>query len=325
MRAVIRNGWIRAGYRAGLALLTLSVLVLGAGCGKYLSSVETDRESAKTAVHGVTSGVGERAEATVGASVETMGTTTSGPTEGAADIDAQFGTDQRAEGGEGRGANLISAVRFGKHEDYERVVLDLGMGGRPVYAPPEWTLEHRAGDGVLRVTFPSIEETRVSNGRLEGSLLKGFYVVRAPEEGLFVDVFAREDFRYRVMELSDPARIVMDFRATGDPLKAPLPVRSGNTIVVEPQRGSSIGDPFTVSGYSRNPEATNTVIMTGPDGSIKVRKAVQSNDWTSTWGYFETTLDPPAFEGSGTLKVGTPNARDGGFEGVEIPVKRDYE
>ena len=177
---------------------------------------------------------------------------------------------------------------------------------------------------MLRVSFPSVEETRVSNGHLGESLLKSFYVVRAPEEGMFVDIFAREDFRYRVMELSDPARLVVDFQPTGDPFGAPLPARSGNTVVVEPQRRSSIGDPFTVSGYSRNPEATNTVILTSPDGSVKARKTVQSNDWTSAWGYFETTLDPPAFEGSGTLKVGAPGARDGEFEGVEIPVKRGH-
>ena len=51
-----------------------------------------------------------------------------------------------------------------------------------------------------------------------------------------------------------------------------------------------------------------------------VRQTVESNDWSETWGYFEATLDLPPFGGEGTLRVGAESARDGGFEGVEIPV-----
>lgn len=98
MRPVIRRGRARAEYHAGFVLLALSVLVLIAGCGKMLSAGETDREGAKAAVHGVASGVGERAEATIGASAEVKGTPTSGYTESADDADAPFVNDQRAGG-----------------------------------------------------------------------------------------------------------------------------------------------------------------------------------------------------------------------------------
>jgi hypothetical protein len=56
------------------------------------------------------------------------------------------------------------------------------------------------------------------------------------------------------------------------------------------------------------------------DGKILVRKTVLSNDRDHTWGYFETTLDLPPFSGKGTLRVGTESARNGSFEGAEIPL-----
>ena len=72
---------------------------------------------------------------------------------------------------------------------------------------------------------------------------------------------------------------------------------------------------------SRNPGAANTITLIGPRGKILVRRTVGSNDWSHTWGYFEATLDLPSFSGRGKLRVGTGSARDGTFEGVEIPVR----
>jgi hypothetical protein len=144
--------------------------------------------------------------------------------------------------------------------------------------------------------------------------------VRAPEGGMFVDVFARKTFTYRVLELSDPARLVVDFKPSDKPLEAPLPRAGGNTVLVEPRAGVRIEDPLIVSGYSRNFEASNTVVLLDSREKTVARRTVLSNDWTSTWGYFEATLDLPPFSGKGTLRVGTESARDGTFEGVEVPV-----
>ena len=63
------------------------------------------------------------------------------------------------------------------------------------------------------------------------------------------------------------------------------------------------------------------MVLTGSGGEVLVRQTVTGNDWSSTWGYFEATLDLPPFSGRGTLSVGTGSARDGSFEGVEIPVR----
>ncbi|HZC83665.1 MAG TPA: Gmad2 immunoglobulin-like domain-containing protein, partial [Rubrobacter sp.] len=177
------------------------------------------------------------------------------------------------------------------------------------------------GKGLLRVTLPSASATCVSDGEFGDGLLESFHVVRAPEGGMFMDIFTRETFLYRVVELEDPARLVVDFEPKGD-LKAPLPAEGGDTVLVEPRPHASISDPLTVNGYSRNSEAANAITLIDSDGNILVRRIVPGNDrGHHTWGYFEATLDLPSLPKKGLLKVGTENGRDGSFEGVEIPVR----
>lgn len=232
-----------------------------------------------------------------------------------------FGDEPRASGDAGGRADGILDVRFGVHEGYERAVVDLGEGSGRAEAAPEWRLESPEGDGLLRLSVPSVEATVVPDGEFGGKLLERFYVVRAPDGGMFVDFFAREAFVYRVVELSNPARLAVDFRATGYPLAIPLPARSGDTVLVRPRDGESVGDPFAVSGYSRNFEASNEISLLDPSGEVLAQKTATGNDWSETWGYFETSVArPPALANGGTLQVGTYDARDGSFEGVEVEV-----
>lgn len=298
--------------RAPLALvpLLLSALVLAA-CSSAdsvdRSVAATNRErSAEVSVTGAR-------EATVGvaARAEETGDPSGIP----------FRTRPEASGGSSYESDSVLAVRHGTHGGYERVVLDLGTGDRPSESVPGWTLMSLADKGLLRVTLPSISRTAVSDGTFRDALLKRFYVVRAPEDGMFVDIFTRKSFAYRVLELSGPARLVVDFKPTGSPLKTRPPAVGGNTVLVEPRAGARIGNPLTVCGYSRNFEASNIIVLTDSEGKTVVRRRVLSNDWASTWGYFEATLDLPPFEGKGSLRVGTQSARNGDFQGVEVPVK----
>ena len=303
------------------AALLLSLTVFAAACS---SSGSEDRSVAasgspsggkprtEVAVSESTAGSGETVEATVGvaARIEERGGSSGGP----------FVASPEASGGSSYDADTMLAVRYGVHEGYERVVLDLGTGDKPAETVPEWTLMSPQGDGLLRVTLPSVSATGVSEGRFGDDLLKSFYVVRAPEGGMFVDVLARRAFTYRVLELSDPARLVVDFKPSGKPLHVPLPRAGGNTVLVEPRAGARIHAPLTVSGYSRNFEASNAVVLVDSKGEVVVRQTVESNDWSETWGYFEATLDLQPFGTRGTLRVGTQSARDGTFEGVEVPI-----
>jgi len=293
-----------------LLLLSLLVVTLLVGCSG------SDRTSRSEKVSGGAVS-GDVPESTVGASL------IDGDLARAADVSSRAVFVGRAEdgGGSGYDADTVLGVRYGLHDHYERAVIDLGAGERPAGTVPEWTLTSSEGDGLLRVNLPSAVATCVSGGEFERGLLGSFHVVRAPDGGMFVDFLASQPFRYRVLQLQDPARLVVDFEPSGGSLDAPLPAQGGDTVLVEPRPNDVVSDPLTVSGYSRNPEAANTITLTGPDGEVLARRNVRSNDWSHTWGYFDATIDLPPFSGKGTLKVGTGNARDGTFEGVEIPVR----
>ena len=230
-----------------------------------------------------------------------------------------FVAETQASGGSGYDADTVLSVRYEVNEDYERVVIDLGTGLEPADPVPEWSLVSQEGNGLLRVTLPSASATCVSDGKFGDGLLESFHVVRAPEGGMFMDIFTRETFLYRVVELGDPARLVVDFKPKGD-LKAPLPADGGDTVLVEPRPNAKISDPLTVSGYSRNSEAADTITLLDSNGKVLVRRTVLGNDRGHTWGYFEATLDLPPFSGMGTLKVGTGNDHDRSFEGTQILV-----
>ncbi|HET7270560.1 MAG TPA: Gmad2 immunoglobulin-like domain-containing protein [Rubrobacter sp.] len=310
--------------RRASALLLLSLLpaTLLAGCLDTGTPVGSSIEASAEAASGGSTGAAQGStSATGGVPESTVGVASGEDLAGAADASVPFVARTEAGGGSGYDADSVLAVRYGVHEGYERAVIDLGTGEEPAGSVPKWTLASPKGDGLLRVTLPSASVTCVSDGKFGDGLLGSFHVVRAPEGGMFVDFFARKAFLYRVLELQDPARLVVDFKPTGASLTVPLPAEGGGTVLVEPRSKATISDPLTVSGYSRNFEATNTITLTNSDGKVLVRRTVRSNDWSSTWGYFEATFDLPQFAGKGTLKVGTQNARDGSFDGVEIPVR----
>jgi hypothetical protein len=298
------------GRISALLLLSFLMVTLLAGCFGLDRAARSEKVSGDAAS-------GDVPESTVGAS------RIDGDLARAADVSSHATFVERAEdgGGSGYDADTVLAVLYGLHDDYERAVIDLGTGERPAGTVPEWTLTSSEGDGLLRVNLPSAMTTCVSGGKFGEGLLGSFHVVRSPDGGMFVDFFARQPFRYRVLQMQDPARLVVDFEPAGDSLNEPPPAQGGNTVLVEPCPNSIVSDPLTVSGYSRNPDAANTITLTGPRGKILVRRTVRSNDWNHTWGYFEATIDLLPFSGKGALKVGTGNARDGTFEGVEIPIR----
>ena len=239
--------------------------------------------------------------------------------------EAPFTADPEMSGGSQGAADGIREVTFERREGYERAVIVFGSGGGLASGVPSWSLSSPEGEGYARITFPDVQVTLDSDGGFGGSILDNFYVVRAPGVGLFVDLYATGAFQYRVTELSDPGRLVIDFRPASVDLSFPMPVQAQRTVVFEPRAREAITSPLEVSGYSRNPEALNTIELVGADGGVIVRSTALSNDWLDTWGYFESTLEFQSFEGMATLRVGGESARDGSFEGVEVPVTYDGE
>ena len=217
-------------------------------------------------------------------------------------------------------ADDILGVRFERSEGYERAIIDFGSGGAPASRVPAWSLSSPTGEGYARITFPDVEATSVSDGSLGGFILDNFYVVRAPGGGMFVDLLATGAFQYRVTELSDPGRLLIDYRPADVQLEFPLPAQAERTVLFEPRVGEAATNPLRISGYSRNFEASNTVMLRDSNGDVLLQTTVLSNDWLDAWGYFEASLEIPAFEGQAVLQVGTESPRDGSFEGAEVPI-----
>ena len=281
--------------------MVVLLILLTAGCG------QSGREEQRTGTDENSSGGQTRQETTSEGETET----TEAPSFTAA--------PEMSGGSEGK-ADGIREVTFERREEYERAVIVFGSGGGLASGVPSWSLSSPEGEGYARITFPDVAVTLDSDGGFGGSILDNFYVVRAPGGGLFLDLYASGAFQYRVTELSDPGRLIVDYRPASVDLGFPIPVQAQRTVVFEPRAREAVTSPLEVSGYSRNPEASNTTTLVDADGNVLARSTALSNDWLDTWGYFETTLEFPAFEGTVILQVGGESARDGSFEGAEVPV-----
>jgi hypothetical protein len=290
-----------------LIWVALLVLVLATGCG------QGNQEERGTETTGSTSTTSE-------SQARQEETTSEEKTAGQGTTGVPFTAVPEMSGGAEGVADGILGVRFERSEDFERATVDFGSRGAPASRVPAWSLSSPTGEGYARITFRNVETTSVSDGSLGGFILDNFYVVRAPGGGMFIDLFATGAFQYRVTELSDPGRLVIDYRPADVELGLPLPAQAERTVLFEPRAGETATDPLRISGYSRNFEASNTVMLRDSNGEVLLQSTVLSNDWLDAWGYFEASLEIPAFEGQAILQVGTESPRDGSFEGAEVPI-----
>ncbi|MDE2929568.1 MAG: hypothetical protein OXQ27_01430 [Chloroflexota bacterium] len=76
-----------------------------------------------------------------------------------------------------------------------------------------------------------------------------------------------------------------------------------------------------MSGYSRNFEANNVIVLQDSAGNELARAVTTSTDYLKTWGAFSTTIIVPNRTGTGSLLVGDFDAQDGSFKGLAIPVQ----
>jgi hypothetical protein len=289
-----------------LIWVALLMLILTTGCGQ---DNQEERGTETTGNSSTTSESQARQETTSEEKRAGEGTT-----------GAPFTAVPEMSGGAEGVADDILGVRFERSEGYERAIIDFGSGGAPASRVPAWSLSSPTGEGYARITFPDVEATSVSDGSLGGFILDNFYVVRAPGGGMFVDLLATGAFQYRVTELSDPGRLLIDYRPADVELEFPLPAQAERTVLFEPHVGEAATNPLRISGYSRNFEASNTVMLRDSSGDVLLQTTVLSNDWLDAWGYFEASLEIPAFEGQAVLQVGTESPRDGSFEGAEVRI-----
>lgn len=220
------------------------------------------------------------------------------------------------ESGGGGAARTVREVRFGRQGGYERLVVEFGSGDGPAPRAPVWFLASPEGDSSLRVEFPGVSETEVAQGDLPGELMDRFYVSRRPagEAGYLLEILSPGAFSYRVTELRDPGRLILDYRREDSAFVLPQPATGERVVLLQPRDGVIVGRDLLVSGYSRDPRLP--VSVRGPGGRVLARgTATTGATAPDPWAYFEETLRIPRFEGRATVAVG----RAGG-DGVRVSV-----
>ncbi len=286
-KTISRLRWI-----AGLMALTLTLLLSACIVGEESESLQSDEMSAT-------------ASATPAPAAQA--TPTAAPT---------------LTGGEETPAARIADIRFGQHPDFERLVIDFAIDPESASAVPHWRIEKATGEGVLRIHLPTATETAFTDAQLAGEYIwfTQVFVVRAPDRSLFVDVFIPAAYQFRVQELRDPLRLVIDVVPGGTETFI-LPATAKDTVLIAPRPGATVQGTLTVSGYSRHFEANNVIILQDSEGNELARAIATATDYIETWGHFSVQLTVPARTGTGTLLVGDFDAQDGAFKGVTIPVQ----
>ncbi|MCY4437168.1 MAG: Gmad2 immunoglobulin-like domain-containing protein [Chloroflexi bacterium] len=287
---ISRLRWI-----AGIMALSLALLLSACGATESTEELQSDETSA----------AGAATPAAQTATKSTAPATTTAESGEAVTPDAR-----------------IAGIRFGQHPEFDRLVIDFAIDQGSANAVPHWLIEKAPGEGVLRIHLPTVTETAFTDAQVADKLdwFTHVYVVRAPDGSLFVDVFIPAEYQVRVQEVRDPLRLVIDVAPGGDDTHI-LPATAKNTVLITPRPGATLQGTVTVSGYSRNFEANNVIILQDSAGKEIDRAIVTSTDYIEAWGYFSKELEIPAGTGTGTLLVGDFDAQDGKFDGVTIPVQ----
>ncbi len=191
-------------YKTSLRLVAVAALLSVAlvGCGSSTAGESNEPPQTKN-----TSTASETTGSASGGTVAGEGARTGEAREPA------FPSPDRASGGVANGVDHIRSVGFRVFGEYERAIIKFGRGGEAVNRVPEWTLSRPDEGGYVRLSFPGVTSTAVAHRDFIGSALEAFYVVRDPEQGLFVDIFGTGAFSDRVSELSDPGRLIVDLES----------------------------------------------------------------------------------------------------------------
>ncbi|MDP9440162.1 MAG: Gmad2 immunoglobulin-like domain-containing protein, partial [Actinomycetota bacterium] len=233
--------------------------------------------------------------------------------------DDGFVASAESSGGEAGAADRIEDVRFRILDDYERLLIDFGGRDGEAAGVPRWSVERPAQGGYVRVRLPGVTSTAVTGKDLIGSVLTDLYVVRDPDGGIFVDVFATQAFRYRATGLPGSGQLAIDLRGVREEVDFP-PATGDRAVVLQPREAEEVVSPLDVRGYARSFEGRMTVSLLDRGRDVISSETVRADERAETWGVFETTLEFSGYEGLATLRVGGRSPQDGSSVGTETEV-----
>jgi len=123
------------------------------------------------------------------------------------------------QGGEITDGRDLRSIRWGRHPDFERIVLDIYKGayqekGPPARVPCFFQVEYQYYPFRLTITLRGIRARHAQLGEFPGSeLIHQAYMLPFLDDSGFKLALALEGaVEYEVFELHDPARIVIDVR-----------------------------------------------------------------------------------------------------------------
>lgn len=213
-------------------------------------------------------------------------------------------------------AATLTALELTEFEGCEQLVINLAaLSEAPATSLGMTSAEFLRSNGVVRVHLdPLITGTAVSDVVLNGSLVDRAYVVRDLDQSLFVDVHLGAPTLARFSEISDPARLVVDFVPGGSDVGSP----ERSDFVVAMPLNATVSTPVTVDGYGRTFEAS-VILRARSNGEIVAEDFTTSADYVETWGRFQIDL-PPGVTGNLELFIGEDSARDGEEQGIRFYV-----
>lgn len=221
-------------------------------------------------------------------------------------------------GGEAGAADRIEGVRFQIFEDYERLIVDFGGDGGDA-GVPLWSVERPGDGGYVRLRFPGIVSTATGHEDLIGSILSEFYVVRDRDGGLFADVFAMHEFRYRVVERPESGQLAVDFHGVPQEIDFP-PTTGDRAVVLQPREAEEVESPLDVRGYAQPLRGQVTVSLFDREQDVLATKTVRVDDRASAWSRFQTTLEFSGYEGLATIHIVSGSPNNGSLVGTETEV-----
>ncbi len=195
-------------------------------------------------------------------------------------------------------ARRISTLRTEQDNGCEEFVIGLTTdSGAPATSVGNLNVEFKRDLGVVRISFPTITETSITDVLLESPFIDRAYVVRGDDGSLFVDALLSAPAVARAEIVQSPARVVIVLESGGPALSQPAV--TGESVVVLSPRAGDITYPIQVAGYVRSTVRTIPVDLLEEDQVIDQQRATVA-DGGDTWGTFGATIESGP---SGDLRV----------------------
>ena len=211
-------------------------------------------------------------------------------------------------------AESIGLIGWEADTGCERFTIELVTAeGAPATTPPSVIVELIRDLGVIRVHL-GLERTAVTDQLVETGLVARYFVARATDRSLFVDLHLSSPAVARASVGSGPGTVVVELEPGGSQY-AGTPALGDLVVLTSPLPGES-AVPVLIEGYGRPFEAT-VVYWFEQDSTVFLQDTTNSADYSETWGSFSTTADP-GIGGEVELFVGQLSAEDGSPRGVTV-------